>query len=154
MWAQKWFVGWFYFLKRKLCWKFESVLFSKVQSDEITVCLVWDNTFIFCLSRRYYILDKCKLSVFEFLLMQHLFWSFKLRNLEREKEWRIMRIKHSVFGRSVNPISTSGSRLCPPQYYEPPRIFRPCDGPAVCMVHYQIKIDVLHSSYVVLIKCN
>ena len=35
-----------------------------------------------------------------------------------------------VFGRTVNPISTRGSRLCPPQYYEPPRIFRPCDGPA------------------------
>ena len=36
-----------------------------------------------------------------------------------------------VFSRTVNPISTRGSRLCPPQYYEPPRIFRPCDG-AVC----------------------
>ena len=35
-----------------------------------------------------------------------------------------------VFGKTVNPISTRGDRLCPPQYYEPPRIFRPCDGPA------------------------
>ena len=34
-----------------------------------------------------------------------------------------------VFDRSVNPISTMGDRLCPPQYYQPPRIFRPCDGP-------------------------
>ena len=34
-----------------------------------------------------------------------------------------------VFGQTVNPISTRGDRLCPPQYYEPPRIFRPCDGP-------------------------
>ena len=25
-----------------------------------------------------------------------------------------------VFSRTVNPISTRGSRLCPPQYYEPP----------------------------------
>ena len=33
------------------------------------------------------------------------------------------------FGRSVNPISTRGSRFCPPQYYKPPRIFRLCDGP-------------------------
>ena len=36
-----------------------------------------------------------------------------------------------VFSRTVKPISTRGSRLCPPQYYEPPRIFRPCDGPVV-----------------------
>ena len=35
-----------------------------------------------------------------------------------------------VFSRTVNPISTRGSRLFPPQYYEPPWIFRPCDGPA------------------------
>ena len=34
-----------------------------------------------------------------------------------------------VFGQTVNPISTRGGRLYPPQYYEPPRIFRPCDGP-------------------------
>ena len=33
------------------------------------------------------------------------------------------------FGRSVNPISTRGVRLYPPQYYQPPRNFRPCDGP-------------------------
>ena len=24
-----------------------------------------------------------------------------------------------VFGQTVNPISTRGDRLCPPQYYEP-----------------------------------
>ena len=30
------------------------------------------------------------------------------------------------FGRSVNPISTRGGWLCPPQYYLPPRIFDPC----------------------------
>ncbi len=29
-----------------------------------------------------------------------------------------------ICGRKVNPISTRG-----PQYYEPPLIFRPCDGP-------------------------
>ena len=33
------------------------------------------------------------------------------------------------FGRSINPISTRGSRLCSPHYYVPSRIFRPCDGP-------------------------
>ena len=33
------------------------------------------------------------------------------------------------FGRSVNPISTRGKRLCPPNYYWQPRIFRPSDGP-------------------------
>ena len=29
------------------------------------------------------------------------------------------------------PYSNQGDRLCPPQYYEPPRIFRPCDGPDI-----------------------
>ena len=36
---------------------------------------------------------------------------------------------HSDFGRSVNPISTRGGRLWPPNYYWHPRIFRPSDGP-------------------------
>ena len=35
------------------------------------------------------------------------------------------------FGRSVNPISTRGDRLCPPNYYWHPRIFRPSDGPVI-----------------------
>jgi hypothetical protein len=34
-----------------------------------------------------------------------------------------------LFGRSVNPISTGGSTLCPPHYCVPSRIFEPCDGP-------------------------
>ena len=34
-----------------------------------------------------------------------------------------------VFARSVNPISTRGGTLCPPNYYVPPRIFRPCNFP-------------------------
>ena len=33
------------------------------------------------------------------------------------------------FGRLVNPISTRGDRLCPPNYYWHTRIFRPSDGP-------------------------
>ena len=37
---------------------------------------------------------------------------------------------HPDFGRSVNPISTRGDRLCPPNYYWHIRIFRPSDGPA------------------------
>ena len=32
--------------------------------------------------------------------------------------------------RSVNPISTRVDRLCPPNYYWHPQIFRPSDGPA------------------------
>ena len=35
----------------------------------------------------------------------------------------------SDFGRSVNPISTKGDRLCPPNYYWHTRTFRPSDGP-------------------------
>ena len=38
---------------------------------------------------------------------------------------------HPDFGRSVNPISTMGDRLCPHNYYWHSRIFRPSDGPAV-----------------------
>jgi hypothetical protein len=33
------------------------------------------------------------------------------------------------FDRSVNPISTRGDRLCPPNYYW--HIFRPSDGPEI-----------------------
>ena len=36
---------------------------------------------------------------------------------------------HPDFGRPVNPISTRGDRLCPPNYFWPTRIFRPSDGP-------------------------
>ena len=38
-------------------------------------------------------------------------------------------IAHPDFGRSVNPISTRGDRLCPPNYYWHILIFRPSDGP-------------------------
>ena len=34
------------------------------------------------------------------------------------------------FGRSVNPISTRWDKLCTPNYYWHPPIFRPSDGPA------------------------
>ena len=33
------------------------------------------------------------------------------------------------FGRSVDPISTRGDKLCPPNYYWHPLIFRPSNGP-------------------------
>ena len=36
---------------------------------------------------------------------------------------------HPDFGRSVNPISTRGNKLCPPNYYWHTRIFRHSDGP-------------------------
>jgi hypothetical protein len=38
---------------------------------------------------------------------------------------------HPDFVRSVNPISTRGNGLCPPNYYWHTRIFRPSDGPDV-----------------------
>ena len=34
------------------------------------------------------------------------------------------------FGKSVNPISTRGDKLCPPNYYWHTLIFRLSDGPA------------------------
>ena len=44
---------------------------------------------------------------------------------------------HPDFGRSVNPISTRGDRLCPLNYYWHTRIFRPSDSPGmswlICM---------------------
>ena len=36
-----------------------------------------------------------------------------------------------VLGRPINPISTRGGHIIPNQYYVPPQIFRPCDGPDV-----------------------
>ena len=42
-----------------------------------------------------------------------------------------------VFDRLVNPISTRGGRLCPPQYYQHLRIFRPCDGPDLVTLYIQ-----------------
>ena len=38
---------------------------------------------------------------------------------------------HPIFHRSVNPISTRGDRLCPPNYYWHTRIFRPSEGPVM-----------------------
>ena len=38
---------------------------------------------------------------------------------------------HPNFGRSVNPFSIRGDRLCPPNYYWHTRIFRPSDGPGL-----------------------
>ena len=55
------------------------------------------------------------------------------------------------FGRSVNPISTRGDRLCPPNYYWHPRIFRPSDGPEsrrtwICMIRNVLIIIWLHGT--------
>ena len=38
---------------------------------------------------------------------------------------------HPDFGRSVNPISTRGDRLCPPNYNWHTRTFVPSDGPVI-----------------------
>ena len=35
------------------------------------------------------------------------------------------------FDRSVNPMPTRGSRLCPSHNYLPPRVFRPSCGPVI-----------------------
>ena len=67
---------------------------------------------------------------------------------------------HPDFGRPVNPISTRGDRLCPPNYYWHTRIFRPSDGPEIAHLklveqncnNYKIKIFEIgmknfHKSY-------
>ena len=38
------------------------------------------------------------------------------------ERWAGWAIPHSCFGRSVNPISTRGGRLCPPHYYLPTQL--------------------------------
>ena len=51
------------------------------------------------------------------------------------------------FCRSVNPISTRANRLCPPNHYWHPRIFRPSNGPMQSLVLGQsiekLSFDVL-----------
>ena len=42
------------------------------------------------------------------------------------------------FDRSVNPIQTGESRLCPQHYYLPQQIFIPSCGPAVCLLRSDV----------------
>ena len=49
--------------------------------------------------------------------------------IKRPPEGAGCAMAHPDFGRSVNPISTRGDRLSPPNYYWHTRIFRPSDGP-------------------------
>ena len=44
---------------------------------------------------------------------------------------------HPDFGRSVNPISTRGDRLCQPNYYWHTQIFRPSDGPVDVFLKFE-----------------
>ena len=56
------------------------------------------------------------------------------------------------FGSSVNPISTRGDRLCPPNYYWHTQIFRPSDGPAKDLSYqflYSVTMLIWH-----VIKCT
>ena len=55
------------------------------------------------------------------------------------------------FGRSVNPISTRGDRLCPPNYYWHPRIFRPSDGPVHCSSAVQCRCENSNTKICVII---
>ena len=48
----------------------------------------------------------------------------------------------SDFGRSVNPISTRGDRLCLPNYYWHPRIFKPSDGPEY-HIYYKESCEII-----------
>ena len=60
------------------------------------------------------------------------------------------------YGKSVNPISTRRGRLCPPNYYWDPRIFRPSYGPVMLsslpLLH--LLFNALHSRLCALMcKC-
>ena len=50
------------------------------------------------------------------------------------------------FGRSFNPISTKGNRLCPPNYYWHTQIFRPSDGPAMYVFLGTARVAVKNTS--------
>ena len=52
---------------------------------------------------------------------------------------------HPDFGRSVNPISNRGDRLCPPNYKWHTRIFIPSDGPDAVVV-FGLGKDLLFKS--------
>ena len=54
---------------------------------------------------------------------------------------------HPDFGRSVNPISTRGDRLCPPNYYWHTRIFRPSNGPVNTRHNYSNKKKLIYILY-------
>ena len=49
---------------------------------------------------------------------------------------------HPDFGRIVNPTSTRGDRLCPPNYFWHTRIFRASDGPGM-----EVPLDLTYSSF-------
>ena len=63
---------------------------------------------------------------------------------------------HPDFGRSVNPISTRGDRLCPPNYYWHPRIFRPFDGPDyhihIMQLYVVLTVDLPWSMWAIILK--
>ena len=52
---------------------------------------------------------------------------------------RVCAMAHPDFGSSVNPISTRWDRLCLPNYYWHPRIFRPSDGPGMYILTWNEK---------------
>ena len=70
------------------------------------------------------------MQIFVYDGMQRLCFSNDRRNTKTMQACRPW-VAHPDFGRSVNPISTRGDRLCPPNYYWHTRIFRPSDGPAM-----------------------
>ena len=61
---------------------------------------------------------------------------------------------HPDFDRSVNPISTRGGRLCPPNYYWHTQIFRPPDGPVIISVQKIALFDFKFIAPEVMIKIH
>ena len=82
------------------------------------------------------ILDHCTLHVKNKLQYQYLLFNIVLSFSMYIHTYRPVvpwcagcAMAHPDFGRSVNPISTRGDNLCPPNYYLHTRICRPSDGP-------------------------
>ena len=48
---------------------------------------------------------------------------------------------HPDFGGSIDPISTRGDSLCPPNYYWHTQIFRPSDGPGMSRIWIYILVE-------------
>ena len=59
-----------------------------------------------------------------------------------------------VFGRSVNPISTSGGQIIPTQYYESPPDFRPCDGPKLKFIYSEKPTKIRRNNPVSYLSLN
>ena len=99
-----------------------SMVFKKLQNKILVQMKTFDKAYIKILD---HLLGRDKhLSVFFRIQSSSMY--IVLTYLKARRPW-VCQVCPD-FGRSVNPISTRGDRLYPPNYYWHTRIFRPSDG--------------------------